>query len=263
MAQPLSAPSVEPLTSPRPLVFPTEAAVPESKDHFDLRTALYLVLRRAFADRASIGSDQFVYYDETDPARVIAPDVFLRRGGPDGPFASWKVWERGVPEIAIEIISASDAPPLEWDKKLAKYQALGVAELMRFEAGASAPLRAWDRLGGDLVERRLDRPRATSRVLALDLVVVDGTLRFEQHGVILPTPDERADAEFARATEEAKRAAAESKRAAAESKRAAAERKRAAAESKRATAEAERADRLRAKLVAAGIDPDELGPAGK
>lgn len=66
-------------------------------------------------------------------------------------------------------------------------------------------------------------------MLALDLVVVDDTLRLEQDGVILPTPDERADAEAERAD----------------------------AEAERASAEAERADRLRAKLVAAGIDPED------
>jgi Uma2 family endonuclease len=229
MAQPLPRPVDEHLTNPRPLVFPTEAEVPESKDHVLLRTALFLVLTETFADTAWIGSEQFVYYDASDPTRVVAPDVFVRRGGPDESFSSWKVWERGCPELAIEIVSNSDASPSAWEKKLARYHAMGVAELWRFQADAETPLRVWDRVDDNLLERRADGLRATSRVLGLELVVVGRALRLERDGVILPTPSERAAAESLRAVAAAERAAAETAR----------------------------ADRLRAKLVAAGIDPDD------
>jgi hypothetical protein len=82
---------------------------------------------------------------------------------------------------------------------------------------------------GDLVERRVDDRRTTSRVLGLDLVVVGRALRLERDGVIVPTPSERAANEAERAAMEAARAAVE----------------------------AERAGRLRAKLLAAGIDPED------
>ena len=239
MAQPLPAPVDEHLTSPRPLLFPTDAEAPVSTDHFDQRTALYLVLRRLFDASAWVGSNQFVYFDASDPNRSVAPDVFLRRGGPNAPFESWKVWERGAPEVAIEIVSDSDAAPAEWEKKLAKYTALGVVELVRFEANVVPSLRVWDSLEGDLVERRVVGNRATSRVLGLEVVVVGATLRLEKDGVVVPTDAERADLEARRAAAEAERAAAEAERAAAEAERAAAE-----------------TERLRAKLIAAGIDPD-------
>jgi 7,8-dihydro-6-hydroxymethylpterin-pyrophosphokinase len=93
---------------------------------------------------------------------------------------------------------------------------------VRFQADSAAPLRVWDRVEGDLVERRVDEQRATSRVLGLDLVVVGRALRLERDGVVVPTPSERA-----------------------------------AREAERAAVEAERAGRLRAKLVAAGIDPED------
>lgn len=195
MAQPLSAPVAEHPTSPRPLVFPTDATVPESKEHLDLRTALYLVLCRELAATAWIGSDQFVYFDPNDPSKSVAPDLFVRRGGPDEAFKSWKIWERGAPEVAIEIVSESDASPAQWGKKLSNYHAIGVVELVRFEAGATTPLRVWDRLNGDLVERRIHGSRAASNVLSLGLLVVGDALRLEKDGVVLPTDSERADIE--------------------------------------------------------------------
>ena len=41
-----------------------------------------------------------------------APDEFVRLGGPDEPFDTSKTWERGVPELCVEIASDSDAR--EW-----------------------------------------------------------------------------------------------------------------------------------------------------
>jgi Uma2 family endonuclease len=141
---------------PHRLEFPSEAEMPESKRHLELRTTLYLILKHAFRDRALIGSDQFVYWDATDPSASLAPDVFVRLGGKDEIFSSWKTWERGAPHLAVEIVSASDADAESWSDKLAKYHRLGITELVRFEADQpSAPLRIWDYVEGDLLEREL------------------------------------------------------------------------------------------------------------
>ena len=43
----------------------------------------------AYADRAGIGSDQFVYWNAADPARGLAPDAFVRFGAPDEDFDTW------------------------------------------------------------------------------------------------------------------------------------------------------------------------------
>src|SRR5262249_9395988 len=71
-----------------PLAFPAEEQVPETTGHFELRTALYQVLKLAFGHRDTIGSDQFVYWDPTDPGQRLAPDVFVRLGQPHQPFGS-------------------------------------------------------------------------------------------------------------------------------------------------------------------------------
>src|SRR5256885_15774419 len=97
------------LRAPRPLFFPCDEEMPETRRHLEVRTALFQSFREAFGDRAVIGSEQFVYWDPTDPGQCCAPDLMVRVGEPDAPFRSWKVWERGAPQLAVEVISDADA----------------------------------------------------------------------------------------------------------------------------------------------------------
>ena len=148
---------------PRPIHFPSfedpEEAVSETKRHLALRTTLYLLLEDAFASKGAIGSDQFVYWDSQDPKKCLSPDVFVRLGAPNELFDNWKVWERGAPDLAVEIVSKSDRPQDEWSVKLARYQASGVREVVRFDPEATqAAFSVWDRIEGDLVERAGDDP---------------------------------------------------------------------------------------------------------
>jgi hypothetical protein len=100
----------------------------------------------------------------------LAPDAFVRLHTPDSKFKSWKVWEWGAPELAVEILSDSDE---HWETKLLKYARLGVRELVSFDPESSpATLRIWDRLETDLVERELIGNSAASNVLPGYWVVV-------------------------------------------------------------------------------------------
>src|SRR5512147_371048 len=116
---------------PQPIHFPVEEQVPETRRHLLQRTALFQVIQDTFGAHATVGSEQFVYWDPTDPRQCCAPDVFVRLGQPDGDFGCWKVWERGAPDLAVEIISASDATDRPWTAKLERYRRLGVRELVR------------------------------------------------------------------------------------------------------------------------------------
>jgi Uma2 family endonuclease len=145
--------------TPEPLLFPCEEEVPESRRHLEVRTALYLSIRDAFADRAAVGSEQFVYWDPADPGKRCAPDLMVRIGEPDTLFTSWKVWERGAPQLAVEVISQSDDSDRPWEAKLERYRHVGVRELVRFDhADSKDPVRIWDAIGGDLVERDRAEP---------------------------------------------------------------------------------------------------------
>jgi Uma2 family endonuclease len=160
----------------RPVDFPSASAewdVPEGLRHGLLCTLLYQVLAHAFRGRHSIGCDQFVYYDAGQPRRCIAPDVFVKLGGPSDLFPSWKTWERGAPELCVEILSPSDTvEKLSSDEKLRRYRALGTTELVAFDIDApiGSRLRVWDRIDGDLVERIVTDE--TTPCLALSLIWV-------------------------------------------------------------------------------------------
>ncbi len=147
--------------APRPIDFPSEERpedkVPETKRHLEARTTLYLLLKEAFPGMA-IGSEQFVYWDAGDPQKCLSPDVFLKRGSPDELFDTWKIWERGAPDLALEVVSAFDRRDVNWADKLQRYQASGISELVRFDAAARQPLRVWDRVDGELVERAASSP---------------------------------------------------------------------------------------------------------
>ncbi len=194
----------------RPVRFPIEATVPETKRHLELRTLLYQLLKLAFADSAAIGCDQFVYWDPTDPRACLAPDAFVRFGEADHQFRSWKVWERGAPQLAIEIISESDERDRDWDDKLEKYKRLGVRELVRFDPESrEQPLRIWDSIEHDLVERELPEPRAQSHCLPGFWLVLEQPefgralrLSHDHEGAQLyPTPTEQ-EAEGRRSAEQ-------------------------------------------------------------
>ncbi len=200
------------LRAPQPIYFPVEAEVPESKRHLELRTILYLLLKHAFADRAMVGSDQFVYWDPTDPRQCLAPDGLLQMGKPDEDYETWKVWERGAPDIAVEIVSRSDAPEPDWEEKLAKYCKIGLKELVRFDhRPVRNALRIWDNVEGDLVERDMDDPDARKSLVLPYFwhVTADRVLRLAEDAEgarLLPTSDERAEREALRAEREALRA---------------------------------------------------------
>ncbi|MBK8254243.1 MAG: Uma2 family endonuclease [Polyangiaceae bacterium] len=189
---------------PTPIDFPSEEPweekVPETKRHLEARTCLYLVLKHLLSDKG-VGCDQFLYWDPQDPRKCLSPDAFVKLGSLEFNFASWKVWEKGAPELAVEMVSSSDRAPTDWKDKVARYAASGVAELVRFDTDDEVqPIRVWDRIGGGLVERdKRDPNLRRCKTLELWWVVKSsqyGTelrLANDRDGVdVLPTPFEAA-----------------------------------------------------------------------
>jgi len=153
---PAARPQRSYLRTPTPVHFPESAEMPEGGINFELRTGLYLLVRDFVAEQGAVGSDQFVYWDSSDPNQCLAPDLIVRMGAAAGPFPTWKTWERGAPHLAVEIVSDSDKSEAAWQEKFDRYRRSGIDEIVRFDAeDAGRPLRLWDRVDGDLVEREL------------------------------------------------------------------------------------------------------------
>jgi Uma2 family endonuclease len=179
----------------RPLHFPDsepeDEKVVEGREHFRQRTLLFEVLRHNFGDRATVGCDQYVYFNARDPRVNCAPDVFLKLDRPDADFRSWKTWERGVPELAVEIVSPTENAGADWTAKLERYHELGVRELVRFDP-EEMRLRIWDRIEDDLVERVVEGQRSPCVTLGLWWTPWREEISYlrlaNAEGELLPTP---------------------------------------------------------------------------
>ena len=209
------------LRRPKPIHFPTDRLVPETTVHMRLRTALFLIIERELRGRAFIGSDQFVYWDTTDPKACLSPDVIVRLGGPLELLPSYKTWVHGAPQLGIEIVSKTDRRDKSLPKNLERYRRAGIGELARFDPEKPKPLRLWDFSDGNLVERDLADPEAwRCDALAAYWVVVNDAvlgpmLRVARNAAgteLWVTPDEAEQA--ASAARDAERAALEAERAA-------------------------------------------------
>ncbi|MFO0592785.1 MAG: Uma2 family endonuclease [Polyangiaceae bacterium] len=205
--------------APQPVYFPSSEEMPETNRHLELRTALYQILQHELAARATIGSDQFVYYSPTTSKKKLAPDAFVRLGQPHATFRVWKTWLRGAPDIAVEVVSDSDEGEEDWNAKLERYREAGIGEVVRFDPDDAAhPVRVWDNIDGDLVEREVpDGELYECTSLGLFWVAVPHPafvrmlrLARDRSGHdLLPTPVEaeaRARQEEARARREAEQA---------------------------------------------------------
>ncbi len=186
--------------APEPEYFPEREEVPETNRHLELRTALYQILKREFAREATLGSEQFVYWDPQSAKKNLAPDAFVRLGTPHQTFRTWKTWERGAPDLGVEVVSDSDEGEPDWNEKLKRYGAAGIGEVVRFHPEDRArPIRIWDAVDGDLVERSPRDPDLRAcETLGLWWTVVEDTqigpmlrLSRDREGRdLLPTPDE-------------------------------------------------------------------------
>ena len=195
----------------------------------------------ALGRKVLIGGDQFFYYREGDPKSKVAPDIYVveDEDTPIEEVRSWKLWEHEgkAPSLAVEVVSREYRKDYEQDF-LARYEALGVRELFRYDperVAAPPPVGRRERRSllthfvrneaGQLVAVPLEAPgRARSAVYDFWLVHVSpSTLRIGTGPLgeaLWPTHEERAELESRRAEEESRRAEEESRRAEEESRRA-------------------------------------------
>ena len=122
------------------VVYPSADDRPMAESDAQLGAMLYLLtaLRIHYRGRADVfvGGDLFMYYEEGNPAAVLAPDVMVVIGAPkraEDPRPSYKLWEEPKgPDFILEVASRSTWP-VDRDKKRAVYASLGVEEYWLYD----------------------------------------------------------------------------------------------------------------------------------
>jgi Uma2 family endonuclease len=183
----------------------------------------------------------------------VAPDVMLAFGRPHTKRrGSFKPWEEGgvSPQVVFEVLSPSNTVA-EMQRKLSFFERHGVEEYYLYDCDDHS-ISAYYR----------DPSQPHRLIFNADLtgwISPRMGVGFEldpQGGLRIYTPEGHSLQHIEEIVDDRDRAEAEREMSEAERQKAEAERQKAEAE--RQKAEAER-DRLRAKLIAAGIEPDESG----
>ena len=216
-------------------------------------------------ERGFVGVDLSMPYVKGSPGKMVAPDLFVALAArQDEDRNSYKLWEEPTPDFVLEDLSRATWRKDTVDKRVL-YRRLGVREYWMFEeTGRRLRDDSGARLGVTLVGYRLrdgeyeriranDAGRLPSEVLALDLCVRDGLVRFHDPATseCLPTYEESR----AQAKAESQRALAAEQRAEAEAQRAETEAERARAEQAKAAEAMARVAALEAELRAKrGLD---------
>ncbi len=161
-----------------------------------------------------VGADILIYYQEGNPRKRFAPDVFVVFGAAKAMRRSYKVWEEGkVPDVIFEIASENTWRE-DTGKKYKLYRKLGIPEYFFFDPSGryfDPPLqgyRLWKGAYQSLPELTGKRGKAgcCSRILNLELWMRENSadktaempylLRFYDpvSGDWLRTPTEEAEA---------------------------------------------------------------------
>lgn len=154
----------------------------ETSIHISLITELLQILKLFFKDRQDVflSSNLNVYYKEGNPHRWFAPDLLVAFGVPNVERSSYLLWREEIfPQVIFEI--ASDKT---WRKdvveKFGMYEKFGAEEYYILDsefAFLPAPLMAFHRKGGKLVEAEVKDDRIFSPRLGLEIVRTEKTFR--------------------------------------------------------------------------------------
>ena len=198
--------------APRTDEYPSSDGQPmaETPVHRDAMIDAIRVLARHFARRPDVyvSGNMLMYYEEGNPRKSVAPDVFVVLGANrDEDRDTYLVWrEPKAPDFVLEVTSKTTRKN-DLVIKHTLYEALGVAEYFLFDPRAEyldPPLRGFALRGGRYAPvaatRLVDGARALhSETLGLSLRLRGQTLRMHDPatGKDLLTPEEAEEAEAA------------------------------------------------------------------
>ncbi len=251
--------------------YPTEDGEPMSATEFHGRQISILSgqLNDYFSrgdTLAYVGTDSFVYYQEGDVRKVVAPDVFVALGVPSEPLRrSFYTWAEGAaPTVVFEFLSDSTAKGDRAEKMRRYFSEIGIHEYFIHQPEGKRPpeFHGWRRRGAGYEDIPPDERGALyseSLNLLFSTEELPNELRFMRPYLPDGTPfvtltESKAETAAARAeTAEARAETAEAtmRFEAAEARAAQA---RADADAARIDADAAMADATEAKMLAAAHD---------
>ena len=107
-------------------------------------------------DYVHIGNDNFIYYEEGDITKVVAPDIFVVFGVKKYPLRrSFYTWSEGaVPVAVFEFLSDATADQDRHEKVQVYLKEMGVQEFFIHQPEMDKPAEffGWRRASGDIVE---------------------------------------------------------------------------------------------------------------
>ena len=204
----------------------------ESRYHESVRAYLSSTMRARYAHRQDVlvAADLGFFFEQGNPSAVVAPDLMVVFGAPNGDRLSYKLWEEPkAPDFALEVLSEKT-----WRKdvevKPGLYRDLGVQEFWTLDVLGKLPEQVtglrMNATGAYEPIPALPSGGYASEVLGLELFEDHGSFRFRdtETGRILPdyTESERlrkaADAEAKAAGVQAKAAGVQAKAAGVQAK---------------------------------------------
>jgi Uma2 family endonuclease len=212
----------EPITEPDILVsiqaLPTEDDLPyddgepmETPQHREQMWTLIHSLQTYWSDRPTnyVSGNMFLHYDPQNRRKFRGPDFFVVFDVENRERKSWVVWQEGMrfPDIIIELLSDSTREIDKGEKKALYERVFHTTEYYLYDP-FSHEFIGYQLHGGHYEMVKPDEQgRVYSTLANLYLGVHGGWLRWMTlEGVVLPTPEERAEQEHQRAEHAQQRA---------------------------------------------------------
>lgn len=199
------------------LVYPSSDSKPmaETDRHRKLMVDFIQMLEHHFREvnNVYVSGNLLIYYEEGNPRRSIAPDVFVVFGVGKKPRRTYLTWEEGnTPDFVLEVASPSTYQHDFGPKKQLYASVLAVKEYYIYDPyqEITPSFIGYQLVNGEYREIAFVEDRLPSTVLGLELGEHEGDLRLYDpatHQWLQPPEEraERAEAELAKALAELER----------------------------------------------------------
>jgi len=154
----------------------------ETALHYKFTSLFFNLLEAFLAPRSdvTVAANMMVYFEEGNPKKWLAPDVFVCFGTENKLRRVFKTWMEGLfPQVIFEIASDRTFENDLGGKRL-DYARLGVEEYYLLDperAYLPAPLMAFHRQSGRLLSAEVDNGRVFSPLLSLEIVDTGNSFR--------------------------------------------------------------------------------------